>query len=464
MKFFAPFACSAIFAFGAHARYVMYVDEYHTADLGNSTTTAGIDHAIMAFVPTSDFLTEEGGNFTLFEPIDTFRARFDPGCKIMVAIGGWGDTNYTYALHNHTMHQRFASNVKKMMDKYDLDGIDIDFEYPGGDGSDYKTNNVSKAWEIPIFPLFLTAIRTTIGPNATLSIAVPGLEEDMLAYTNATVPALAKQVDWFGIMSYDLMNRRSTYTSHHSSVQGTLDAVNRYLDRGLPAAKAHFGVAFYAKYFTIDPASATNCSAQPLGQDCHVGVLENADGSDNGKSGVLTFTSFIKASLVPQLKQTQDGSCGSGTAYRCEAGNCCSSSGYCGTSDEYCDLGTQPGYGDLMNASTAATLRMAGNATTANALDSWATAQANALLDQVRGGSYFFDPDAQLFWTWDAPQWVQEKFETLVGGLGVGGVGAWSLGEDAGKWEMLGSVREGVGRWCLSEVSSSVGNCSDSSN
>lgn len=114
---------AALLAPLASARYIMYADEWHLSDLGNATTNAGIDHAIMAFVSTNDFLTDEGGSFELFEPVETFRARFDPGVKVIAAIGGWNDVNYTLTMKDEAARTRFANNAKKLIDKYNLDGI-----------------------------------------------------------------------------------------------------------------------------------------------------------------------------------------------------------------------------------------------------------------------------------------------------------------------------------------------------
>lgn len=86
-------------------------------------------------------------------------------------------------------------------------------------------------------------------------------------------------------MTYDLMNRRDNVTKHHTSVEGSLETIETYLDLGLPPAKAILGFAFYAKYFTT--AEGADCADAPLG--CETAVLEAADGTDTGLSGALTF-------------------------------------------------------------------------------------------------------------------------------------------------------------------------------
>lgn len=59
--------------------------------------------------------------------------------------------------------------------KAQLTHVDIDWEYPGGNGADYKqVPNSAKAYQVDAYPKALAAIRSAIGPNKLLSIAVPG--------------------------------------------------------------------------------------------------------------------------------------------------------------------------------------------------------------------------------------------------------------------------------------------------
>lgn len=62
-------------------------------------------------------------------------------------------------------------------------------------GEDYKQiPNDQKVQEIENFPLFLSEIKAAIG-DRELSIAVPGKEGDMIAFTAAKVPEINAIVD-----------------------------------------------------------------------------------------------------------------------------------------------------------------------------------------------------------------------------------------------------------------------------
>ncbi|KAI9727402.1 MAG: Chitinase-3-like protein 2 [Cirrosporium novae-zelandiae] len=389
----------------------------------------------MAFQATSLFLTNPHGTWDLFENVTTMRARFDEGTKVLVAIGGWGDTGFSTAAANETMRKLFAKNVAAMLNETGADGVDIDWEYPGGNGADYKTvSNADKVSEITTFPLLMKEIRNAIGWNKLLTVATPGLERDMIAFTNTTMPKIVPLIDFMNIMTYDLLNRRDNVTAHHTPVVGSLEAVDRYLDLGLPASKANLGFAFYAKYFSTDPAS--DCATQPLG--CTLAALENADGTDNGKSGSMTFETV--AAVPDNMTVSTDGTCGASVAKTCPTGNCCSQYDYCGATSAYCSLSCQPDYGTCNGSS---------------ALGSWRKAQNNSITDTTLGGEYYWDSDANLFWTWDTPALIARKFSDIVQSRGIGGIMAWSLGEDSDGWTHLSAMSKGAEEYGLLSNSSS---------
>lgn len=68
----------------------------------------------------------------LFTTVDQVRAKFLKDTKVMVAIGGWGDTiGFSVAALNDETRKMFAENVASMVAATGADGIDVDWEYPG---------------------------------------------------------------------------------------------------------------------------------------------------------------------------------------------------------------------------------------------------------------------------------------------------------------------------------------------
>ncbi|CAM1501321.1 Fc.00g104830.m01.CDS01 [Cosmosporella sp. VM-42] len=274
---------SATTGASASPRYVMYFDQWHTTTPPPRDVTAGVNYVITAFATSSNF--NWGSSYTPFMPLDQVRSLFDDGTKVCMAIGGWGDTSgFSTGSVSDDSRKTYAKNVATALDTLGYDCVDVDWEYPGGNGEDYKrTPNSNKVAEIENYALLLSEIKAAIG-DKELSIAIPGREDDMIAFTAEQVPKIDAAVDFINVMTYDLMNRRMDKTTHHTSAEGSLQTVETYLERGMTASKMNLGFAFYAKWFTTQ--DGVDCTT-PTG--CPTALLEAADGSDTGLSGAVTF-------------------------------------------------------------------------------------------------------------------------------------------------------------------------------
>lgn len=227
-------------------------------------------------------------------------------------------------------------------------------------------------------------------------------------------------------MSYDLVNRRDTVTGHHTSVNGSTEAVENYLAIGAPPDKINLGFAFYAKYF----ATSADCSKQPLG--CPIVPAEDATtGQDTLQSGAWTFEKAHMMSVnAASLAISQDGTCGPEKMTKCATG-CCSQYGNCGYSKEHCRGACQHAFGT--------------GCADADVSGSWQKALVNGVTDNDLGGQYYFDPEQKLFWTWDTPALITRKMNEVYGSYGLGGVMAWSLGEDSFDWSHVKQIATELG-------------------
>lgn len=426
---------TATVASAAAPRHVLYFDQYHTDVLPNKTMTAGITHVITAFANSSLFASspmEE--EYTPFMDLTSVRDLFDNGTKVCMAIGGWGDTEgFRLGVASKTSRATYAKNIATTLEKLGYDCVDMDWEYPGGNGYDYKQVPNSKLTsEIETFPQLLVAIKSAIG-DKELSVAIPGLERDMIAFTATQVPKIDAAVDFINVMTYDLMNRRDNFTKHHTDIQGSLAAIETYIERGMTPSKMNLGIAFYSKFFTLAPN--TTCTT-PIG--CPIAPAEGADGSDLGNSGAITFeaSSFPAVVDVSNLTTSTDGSCGAGTTFKCTGaatdGSCCSQYGFCGDTTAHCGTGCQAQFGTCTDSNAKTTAQ------------SFADAIANGKTDTENGGQWWVDEEAGLFWTWDTAELVSQKFTDIVAAKGLGGVMAWSLAEDSKDWSLLKAMQDGV--------------------
>ena len=123
--------------------------------------------------------------------------------------------------------------------------------------------------------------------NLLLTAAIPGKEEDIaLAFDKETVPALEKAIDFFNLMTYDLMNRRDNVAKHHSGGGAMLNTVNVYKEAGMTPAMMTVGFPMYAKYF--EPGPSFKCDAKnPIGCEFPEFTFEMQNGTSAGNSGTF---------------------------------------------------------------------------------------------------------------------------------------------------------------------------------
>ncbi|KAF2868360.1 glycoside hydrolase superfamily [Massariosphaeria phaeospora] len=282
-------------------KHIVYLTGQHNI-VPEPSLVAEVTHVILAFMRSETFDQPQQSSWPLFTSVADVRPKFADGTAIMVAIGGWGDTKgFAMAARSNESRKLFARHVKTMIDETGADGVDIDWEYPGGNGEDYKTHpNSEKAWEIEAYPHLLAEIRAAIGPLKLISAAVPGLPRDMLAFTPKTLPDINKHVDFLNIMTYDLMNRRDNVTKHHTGMKLSLEAIDAYLDRGLPPAKANLGLAFYVKWFKT--AADSDCATHSVG--CRTELMEEPHtGADLGKAGAFSWHDEVPLELSTSFRK-----------------------------------------------------------------------------------------------------------------------------------------------------------------
>ncbi|KAJ4210759.1 hypothetical protein NW759_013063 [Fusarium solani] len=285
-------------------RCIMYLTGQHNVVPGKEDTR-DVSHVILAFMRSEVFNVDETPDeFPLFTTVNKVRSSFSRDTKVMVAIGGWGDTKgFEEGAKSETSRKRWARQVAAMVDATGADGVDIDWEYPGGNRDDYKLiPNSKREWEIEAFVSLLLHLRAALGPDKLLSAAVPGKEVDLMAFTSDTVPRIMKEVDFLSVMTYDLMNRRDNITKHHSGVADSRDAVQRYIDRGASPKRLNLGFGYYVKWFLTEQCDASN----PIG--CPTQLLEDPKtGADLGKTGAFSWHDEIPGDVAESFARARDG-------------------------------------------------------------------------------------------------------------------------------------------------------------
>ncbi|OJD11381.1 hypothetical protein AJ78_07842 [Emergomyces pasteurianus Ep9510] len=374
-------------------KYIMYLTGQHPKPPSDPSLLKPITHVALAFMnsalfnkkPSDPPKTRGEWEEKLFTTVGNVRAQFAPGTKVMIAIGGWGDTKgFSEAARTEEGRKNWSANVAAMVKAMGADGVDMDWEYPGGNGADYKQiPNSEKKWEIDAYPLMLAELRSALGPDQLISAAVPGLPRDMLAFTPEKLPSILESIDFFNIMTYDLMNLRDNVTKHHTGLSLSLQSIDAYLKAGLPPAKANLGFAFYVKWFrTESPKNGSGCDKNPIG--CKTVLLEDPEtGEGTGQAGAFSWNEPVPKELFSSFKRALAR----------------------GKYDEYV-----PGYNGAGEG----------------------------------GGHYFWDKVENIWWTWDTPEAIKKKMRPIMVERGLGGAFAWGLGEDGPNFTNLKALTEGL--------------------
>ena len=54
----------------------------------------------------------------------------NPHLKVMLSVGGWGSGRFSEMAADPAKREKFAKDCRRVVRKFNLDGIDIDWEYP----------------------------------------------------------------------------------------------------------------------------------------------------------------------------------------------------------------------------------------------------------------------------------------------------------------------------------------------
>lgn len=182
--------------------------------------------------------------------------KLNPDLKIILAIGGWGAEWFSDAALTPESRCRFTSSAIELMRAHGLDGLDIDWEYPGQPGA----GNRYRAADKQNFTLLLAQLRHDLDllsiasgrkgfDRYTLTIASSG--DRYFQFTE--MDKVHRYLDWINVMTYDFVGGWSKVTKHHSKLAGetpsTESFVKQHLTAGVPARKIVVGVPLYGKGF-----------------------------------------------------------------------------------------------------------------------------------------------------------------------------------------------------------------------
>ncbi|HEX4849152.1 MAG TPA: glycoside hydrolase family 18 protein, partial [Puia sp.] len=179
-----------------------------------------------------------------------------PDLKIILSIGGWSwSGNFSDAALTEESRNTFALSAAEAVRQFNLDGIDIDWEYPGQKGE----GNKFRAEDNENFTLMLKALRMALdsigrgsGQHKIISIAAGA---DTLFLANTNIKVAQTYLDYVNLMTYDFKDEGDPIAGHHTNLYSsglTSDnsadmAVKNFEAAGIPATKLVLGAGFYGR-------------------------------------------------------------------------------------------------------------------------------------------------------------------------------------------------------------------------
>ena len=233
-----------------------YVAGYNGLINTETLDVAKLTHINYAFVDVKDhraWLHNEITDTTNFRTLNLLK-KINPNLKIMISIGGWSwSKNFSDAVLTESSRKTFASSSAQIVHQYNLDGVDIDWEYPNmrGDGNVFRPED-KQNYTLMFAELrhALDSLQQITGRKYQLTTAVGGFPE----FIKNTEMAKAQQyLDYINIMTYDYSwgiagHHTNLYASADSLRENSADkAVKDYMAAGVPPAKLVMGLAFYGR-------------------------------------------------------------------------------------------------------------------------------------------------------------------------------------------------------------------------
>lgn len=180
----------------------------------------------------------------------------NPGLQLLISVGGWGwSGGFSDMALTPESRAIFIESSVDFMVKHGLDGLDLDWEYPGLPGN----NNIHRPEDKENFTALLRECRIALDElgagekHYLLTIAAASFQAFL---DNTEMDVVAEYLDFINIMTYDFVGEWANTTGHHSnlytpafnpSAMSTAGGVEIFNNIGIGNDKLLIGAAFYGR-------------------------------------------------------------------------------------------------------------------------------------------------------------------------------------------------------------------------
>lgn len=198
--------------------YLPIYKTWHAKDVPGDLLT-DVNLAFGEIAPDSTIQINPVEELDLSKELETLRQNY-PNLKINLAIGGWGADGFSDMAFTKETRSVFINSIVSHLKTYNLDGVDIDWEYPTRDNSGLIK---ARPEDTENFILLMKEIRSifdelskTDNKKYTLSFATPMGD---WAIDTLGIKEVSNSVDHINLMAYDYVGTWSEVTGHHSNLK-----------------------------------------------------------------------------------------------------------------------------------------------------------------------------------------------------------------------------------------------------
>ncbi len=230
------------------------------------------------------------------------------GIRVLMVIGGVSSDNLkalTVLSNNDDTRAKLVNNILALVERYNFDGVDMDWEYPGTSGLDGYTTDIDK---VNLNKLMrdlragLDNMQEEGGSPYILSAAIPATSWGSARYqfkASSKIGGLNDYCDYINMMSYD--SNSEAYCTHlapvyqsaqsHDFKFGVVYGTNTFTGYGLDKNKIILGAACYGKAYKVNGTVSASATYPALN---NAGELTKIDGIDGSfASGTVYYSAII---------------------------------------------------------------------------------------------------------------------------------------------------------------------------
>ena len=192
---------------------------------------------------------KEGTGFVIANPnylkkLASYKTKY-PKLKILLMVGGWGKNadGFSMMARDPDKRKAFCQNCAKACDEYGIDGVDLDWEYPGYGAKDGDYVNGYSTDDEKNFTILVKELREALGINRLISYAA----SDSGKYMDHK--AALEYVDYINVMTYSMgdppYRHNSPLYKSFQNPRGGAESIEIFYGKGVPYNRMNYGIAYY---------------------------------------------------------------------------------------------------------------------------------------------------------------------------------------------------------------------------